>query len=62
MRHRAGHADERAQHQELPLREIDDLHRVENQQQPERHQRVDAAERKPIDDELTHRVAGVDRR
>ena len=54
MRDRGADADEGAQHQQLSLREIDDLYRVEDQQQPERDQRIDAAERKPIHDELAH--------
>ena len=54
MSHRATDADEGAEHQELALREVDDLHRVEDQQQAERNKRIDASERKAVDDELTH--------
>jgi hypothetical protein len=54
MRYRAGDANEGAQHQQLSLGEVDDLYGVENQKQPKRYQRVDASERKPIDDKLAH--------
>ena len=54
MRHRAADADEGTQHQQLSLREIDDLDGVEDQQQPKRHQRIDASKREAVDDELTH--------
>jgi hypothetical protein len=54
MRHRATDADESPEHQQLALREVDDLHRVEDQQQAQRDQSVDAPERQAIDDELAH--------
>ena len=54
MGHRAADADESAEHQQLSLREIDDLYGIEDQQQSERHERIDAPERKAVDDELAH--------
>ena len=37
-----------------PLREIDDLDGIEDQQQAERDQRVDASKRQAVDNELAH--------
>ena len=54
MGHGAADPDERAEHQELALREIDDLHRVEDQEQAKRDESINAAERKAIDDKLAH--------
>ena len=54
MGHGATDADERAEHQKLALREIDDLYRIEDQEQAERDESIDAAERKPVDDKLAH--------
>ena len=54
MGHRATDADERAEHQKLALREIDDLYGVEDQEQAERDESIDAAERKAVDDKLAH--------
>ena len=59
MRHRAADADEGAEHQQLALREIDDLHGVEDQQQAQRHERIDASERQAVDDELTHETISI---
>jgi hypothetical protein len=43
-----------AQHQQLSLREIDDADGVEDHEQAQRHQCVDAAERQAVDDKLAH--------
>ena len=54
MGHGAADADKRAEHQKLALREIDDLHRVDDQEQAKRDESIDAAERKAVDDKLAH--------
>src|ERR1700730_13675997 len=54
MGHRAADADEAAQHQQLALRKVDDLHGVEDQEQAECDESIDASKRQAVDDELTH--------
>jgi len=54
VRDRATDADEGAQHQQLALREVDDLHGVEDQQQAKGDESIDAPERQAVDDELAH--------
>ena len=59
MRHRAADADEGAEHQQLALREIDDLHGVEDQEQAQRDEGIDASERQAVDDELAHEEISI---
>ena len=59
MRHGAADADESSEHQKLALREIDDLHRVEDQQQAKCDESIDAPERQAIDDELAHEAISI---
>ena len=59
MRHRATDADEGAEHQQLALREIDDLDGVEDQEQAERDESIDASERQAVDDKLTHEKISI---
>jgi len=55
MRHRAADADEAPSIRSWPCAKLTIWHGVEDQQQTERDQRVDASKRQSVDDELTHR-------
>ena len=46
---------QRGDRQHVAVREINDPHHAEDQVQPARHQRVDAAEQDPADQQLGHR-------